>query len=333
MDFMTWLGAVTSSLGISLVGAYWLLKTLVTHRLTLALDERKAELAVDLERHKGALSHQLEREKAALQEELARDKAMVEGAVRREVETFLGAQAAQRQYEFEARKRLYFAVGPLRFQLLLACRDLAGRVGALGSHERFTFDFNRYYARSTLYRLLRPLAITELIQRQVAHSDFAVDAGAVDCLRFRKSLVRILSGDELVAGHPKVNWSQQVEHVFADALTIATNALIANAIEKEDRILRFDEFNHRIEEAPDSFEPFPRVLSGFTITSKPILWLRLVAYGNACNEYVHRAGRALGFEDEPFGVEALLRAGTDPTIVGATDEYVRRVRAIAFLSL
>ena len=45
-----------------------------------------------------------------------------------ELDEDLGGRAAQRQYEFDARKRLYGAIGPLRFQLAVACAVLSARV-------------------------------------------------------------------------------------------------------------------------------------------------------------------------------------------------------------
>ena len=120
MDFLTLLSAigwsVVASSGVAGV-MVWLSKTAIQHRLNAALETRKSELARELEDHKGALAA-----------ELAREKAEIEGQVRAAVERELGDAAAQRQYEFEARKRLYTAIGPLRFQLIMACRDFAARI-------------------------------------------------------------------------------------------------------------------------------------------------------------------------------------------------------------
>lgn len=334
MDVGTIVAAIASSFGLSMAGVYWLSQTLIQHRLTRALEDRKAELAKDLERHKNELTGQLEREKAALQAELARDKAVVEGAVKREVELHLGERAAQRQYEFDARKRLYLAVGPLRFQLLMACRDLAGRIEGYGQRERYRLDIQGYYGRSTLYRLLRPLAIADLIERQIAYSDFSVDATALDCLRFRKSAVRILSGEDVVGGHPRIDWSQQVEHVFADSIAVAASALVSAGGAPGDRVMRFEEFNLAIEQDDgERFQPFPRLLGGFDIRTKPLLWLRLVAYGNACNSFVARAGAPLGFEPHAFPAAQLLAASGDGYIEQHMGEYERRIADVALMSL
>ncbi len=334
MDVPTIFAALTSSLGLSITGAYWLSKNLISHRLTQALEEKKAELASQLERLKGALTEELERKKASLQGELARDKALVEGAVKREVELYLGERAAQRQYEFEARKRLYVAVGPLRFQLLLACRDLAGRIEAHGRRQQYLMDITSYYGRSTLYRLLRPLAVAELIERQIAYSDFAVDQSAVDCLRFKKSVVRILSGDDVVGDHPGVDWNHQAQHVFADSIAFAANALLRETSGASDRVMRFDEFSHTLkQDGLDRFQPFPRLLADFSIAAKPLLWLRLVAYGNACNSFVTRAGEPLGFERLKFSTPEHIRASRDPYLVERQAEYERRVADLALVPL
>lgn len=108
MDIATLIAALTSSLGVSAATATWLTRTLIGHRLKKDFESFKSDL--DRER--------------------AKEKASVEGTVRQQVETVLGELAAQRQYILDARKRLYTAIGPLRFQLLMACRDLAGRVQA-----------------------------------------------------------------------------------------------------------------------------------------------------------------------------------------------------------
>jgi hypothetical protein len=66
---------------------------------------------------------------------------------------------AHQQYVLQARQRLYAAIGPLRFQLLIACRELASRVEAL-SKGRYDTSTAGYFGQNTLYRLLRPLTRT-----------------------------------------------------------------------------------------------------------------------------------------------------------------------------
>ena len=94
------------------------------------------------------------------------------------VSAFVGAAAAylsqrslaKRQalldYEYNARKRLYEVIGPLRFQLLIACRDVVRRVAGHTRSRRWNMNPADYYGNNTLYRLLRPLAICTLIERK-----------------------------------------------------------------------------------------------------------------------------------------------------------------------
>ncbi len=334
IDIGTVVAAATSSLGLSLGGAYWLARTLIQHRLTEALEKRKAELSRELENHKLGLSQDLERTKGQIQLDLGRDKAMVEGSVKREVETQLAQLAAQRQYEYEAKRRLYLAIGPLRFQLLLACRDYAGRVDAWQRKENYELNLSSYYGRSTLYRLLRPLSISELIERQVGIADFAVDPSAVNCIRFRRTITRIWSGDDLVEGRTDADWSAQVEHVFADSVSACAQALIqvdANGVE---RVARFDEFNERIRtQGLAIVRPFDRLFEDFRVGQKPILWLRLVAYGAACNALVEKLGEGLGFEPRPFPTEALLRRGGDTSTLQDLPAVCRRVEDVELVAL
>lgn len=314
MGIVSILAAVGITIPIVMGGVYWLLQILIKHQLTAAIEGEKAGFARQLETHKMALADQLEEKKAALQADLTREKAGIEGEVRRKVEFELGQQAAERQYELEARRRLYLAVGPLRFQLLVACRDFVGRIVAHGHYERYKFDLRGYYGQSTLYRLLRPLAISELIERQIAYSDFSIDKGAIDCLRFKKTLVRILSGNEVIEGHPKLNWDSQIEHVYADAAIIGAAAIIC-AEGGAQRVMRFEEFAEAINRnGVGGFEPFSSLFRDFKIKEKPILWLRLVAYAHACNQYVIRAGESLDFESQELEVAKLITMSEDPFI-------------------
>ncbi|HEY0956307.1 MAG TPA: hypothetical protein VGE36_16225 [Roseateles sp.] len=333
MDLGTIVAAASSSLGLSLAGAYWLARTLIQSRLSEALEQRKSELSRQLETHKLGLSQDLERTKGQIQLELGRDKAVFDAAIKREVEAQLGQMAAQRQYEYEARRRLYTAIGPLRFQLLLACRDLAGRIESFHTREHYRMDIASYYGRSTLYRLLRPLAIAELIERQIGVADFAVDPSAVVCLRFRRTITRIFSGDELVRGRPDVDWGRQAQHVFADSLAACAQALIQRDGSAE-RILRFDEFNARLDaDGMAAVSPFDQLLDGLQVGAKPILWLRLVAYGHACNALIDRLGPGLDFESRPFPTAALLAATGDAHTAGHLAELQERVREVELVAL
>jgi hypothetical protein len=217
---------------------------------------------------------------------------------------------------------------------LVACSDLAGRIERHRLYERYDTGLDAYYGRSTLYRILRPIAIAELIEHQIAVTDFAVDESAIDCLRFKKTVTRIFSGDGIVCSHPGANWKNQEQHAFADSVSASANVLIHRAAGVPDRILRFDEFKTWLDEHPHSaLEPFPTLLRDFSVDSKPILWVRLVAYGNACSSLINRLGCPLGFETRVFPIRALLAMTTDTYIASHIDQYCKEVQALELISL
>jgi hypothetical protein len=190
-------------------------------------------------------------------------------------------------------------------------------------------DIRGYYGRSTLYRLLRPLAIAELIEHQIAYADFAVDAFAIDCLRFKQSATRILSGGEIVGGHPSVDWSCECEHAFSDSITSVANALVTSDGAGGSRPVRFDEFQRLT--SFDAFEPFVGLLRDFAIASKPLLWLRLIALARACSAFVSRAGAPIGIDSEPLEPKSLVQLVDDRHIQENLATYLSGIEQAARL--
>ncbi len=334
MDLASIATLTASSVGLSAGAAWGLSKKLVEHRLAKDLEAHKLELKNgfdrDLERFKlewkSTFDKDLEFHKLEWQSAFEREKASRDVVIRREVESFLGDRAAEREYILEARKRLYRAIGPLRFQLLLACRDLAGRVEMHGLRQAYSMDLSDYYGKSTLYRIVRPLTLGELIERQIAYADFSVDTEAVDLLRFKKAAFAVFSGSSIVESHPQVNWDREVQHVYFDNLTKAANALIVHEADGQERAMRFHELEAflMIPEDAGRFGPLPALLRDFSPEAKPLLWIRLVAFGNLCIDYVNRLGSKIGFEVRDYPVRDLLLRSRDAVICARVDEYIAR---------
>lgn len=308
MDISTLVASVVSSLGLSVATLRGLSDRLITHRL----DKELAIFRSDLERQRD------------------HDKTELEGRIKERVETTLGDRSAEREYSLEARKRLYTAIGPLRFQLLIACRDLSGRVQAYGLGARYDMNLAGYYGRSFLFRILRPLCLAELVERQIAYADFGVDHGAVDLLRFKKNALVAFSGSSLVEGHPAVDWNHQRQHVFFDYLGRCANMMILTEPSGTGRAMRFHELDEKLKTsaALDALEPFPSILSDLTPTTKSLFWLRLVAYGYLCNDFVNRTGHDIGFERREYPVGRLLAESKDAVITNQMGEYERRCDAL-----
>lgn len=229
----------------------------------------------------------------------------------------LGDVEADRSYRYEARKRLNAAVGPLQFQLLFACRDLCARIEKHGRPGSDVTTLDGYYGRSMLFRILKPLVICELIERQMAFADFAADAVGAVALRFNKSAILVLSGESVIGNYPAVDWTAQTQHVFYDSVSSATDALIVKDGETE-RCMRFSEFENFIKDEGNltRLHPFPRIINGFTPSAKPIFWIRLVAYAFLCGDFVNKIGPAheLGFAKRKVDVKNLLAQADDAAI-------------------
>ena len=282
-----------------------------------------------------ALKRDVERYKSELKGELDRRKAELDGTIKQQVEASLAKQASNLEYELEARKRLYLAIGPLRFQLLLACRELATRIKTYGTGTQYPLTVSNYYGKSMLYRTIRPLALTELAERQVTIADFAIEPSAVELLLFKKRAAYILSDSDLVDGLPGLDWNSEAEHVYMHSIGVAANALIKTDANMPSRCMRFDELVESLKTKPGvtAISPFPAIFDDFKIVNKPIFWLRLVAYGYLCNQYVNGNGLTVGFEAQDFPLETLLLQAKDPTLTQNLATYAGRCKTYAAMKL
>jgi hypothetical protein len=122
----------------------------------------------------------------------AKGAAQEQGRLERELELLKSqriaeneAARARRDYEYEARKRLYAELYPLVFQLheaaIAACNRVknlarATRQGHLSpGPENWLDTGDPYYLHSTMYTLLAPLAVHELMTRRLTLFDLNLD--------------------------------------------------------------------------------------------------------------------------------------------------------------
>jgi hypothetical protein len=239
---------------------------------------------------------------------------------------------AQVDYVSAARKRLYDEVGPLRFEFLLAARDLESRVlGHPG--ERWKMDPAGYYASGFICRILHTFAVGELIERRVGIADFSVDPAAVGLLRALKAMERALSADEVVRDHPNVDWATETQHLFRQNLCLSSAALISGADgDGPASVMSFAEFR---DACPDPrADPRLTALAAIfaacrsSLLENPTFWLRLVAYGYVCARVIRSDGVALGFDNRPYSVHDLLSGVDDSRIANQGDAYERAFDAI-----
>lgn len=309
MDIWTIGAAIVSSSGLTLGAARYLAKGWVD-----------TQFAKELQSHQ----HELD-------EKLDRAKSQIDATFRKQVEEYLGERAAERKYRFDARKRLYEAVGPLRFQLVIACADYSGRIDRIGRGEqRYDMAIGGYFGRSTAYRLLRILALTELIERQVAYADFSVDPSIAHLLAFKKAAFLCLSSQQISLKHPAEDWSAQVEHVYYDSLTTIASALIVSEAPAS-RPMRPPEFADLVSspEGIEAIQPIPALLEGFQVEAKPILWLRFASLAVLCNALVRQAGPRLGISPGRLNLREMLLAARDRHIRTHLDQYMEMLEGLS----
>jgi hypothetical protein len=127
---------------------------------------------------------------------------------------------ARREYQFEARKRLYQQYEPLLFQMMEAADDAVHRIQSLARTARlgslnekgWLSEFN-YYAKSTIYKLFVPLAIFRIMQKKLTLVDVTVDSSIGLRYELAKQLYLTYTDDfEFARLEPALNYAPNSEH-------------------------------------------------------------------------------------------------------------------------
>ncbi len=216
-------------------------------------------------------------------------------------------RTAQRDYEYEARKRVYQELQPLLYQLSDACESAYGRIQnlALASREGWlegtepekNWMLGRYYRESTIYRLLLPAALVRLCRSKLTLVDLSVEPR----LRGQFALAKLIystwnDGYEIarLAGygehyHPeRAGYDRTYQHVVMGELDLAAAAITTTGRGKERRPLDFGEFQKAFaEEGSDVYERvgiFEYLLDDFHPDRRPVLWRLLL-----CQAHLYRA--------------------------------------------
>ena len=257
--------------------------------------------------------------------------AIVGGLVTYLSQNRLLARKAQLDYELEAKKRLYEAVGPLRLQLLLAARDVVRRF-QLHHKNKWNMDPKGYYVKSCVYRLLAPLAVGQLIERQMSVVDFSVDKDAIGLLSFLTHAERMLTGDDVVLNHPHVDWSTQSQHVFRDNLRAAAFKLIIAEPDKPGRLMSFAEFDASyVLLETESLRALAMIFKNcqYSLVENPIFWVRVTGYAYACAEHLKSpSASVLGFKVRDLSIDEMIRATNDVHYTSRLDLYRSQLKTI-----
>jgi hypothetical protein len=220
------------------------------------------------------------------------------------------ARDAERDYRYEARKRVYSELQPLMFQMVesgeSACTRIEGLAAAARENHLTPGDRwldSGYYYDSTVYRLCAPLVYFRLCQERLTSVDLSVEPKVHDQYTLAKQLYltwtnsRPLAGSEPAIPYvplysderagdydPAVN---QPQHIFGGAIDQLVEAMTI----RDDvgvRCISYGAFEEQIEERGTKIRrlaaPLWYLLQDFHPRSKPVLWRMLLAQA-----HIHRA--------------------------------------------
>lgn len=232
----------------------------------------------------------------------------------------------------EARSRLQVATGTLQLELFLETRSFARRFNHYfrESGEDHSLETMRGDSRPgpyhdggmMIYRILRPLTVGEIIEKQTLPGDFLLDPAMVEMARFGQAAVELLTGDRLgakFAGEGFIDgfdmtscWDvgeegpDRFQRIRGSYLRCGAAALLAPesaAGPEPRRCLTHAEFCklwEQPEQQPKRSRPFHQGLAPMKATihrfnryENPILWLRLVGYAHACERFYVRMREAM----------------------------------------
>ena len=213
---------------------------------------------------------------------------------------------SRRDYEYEARKRLYHECEPLVFELLEFAENAGDRIRGLARTARHGnlpqwLVGDGYYMASTMYYLLAPVAVYKLMRRRLTAVDMTLDQSVATHYRLAKQVAWSFADDfsfawglrifELdydpnnqewerlrVADEAKY-WRQGIPYGRLDN---AVESLIIRDHEPDGnlRIMSFGEFESALHKAGSVSETFTIVRDIFTDfhpARRPVLWRMLVA--------------------------------------------------------
>ena len=129
-------------------------------------------------------------------------------SARAELSDLNSARNARRDYEYDARKRLYAEIEPLLFQLYEAAEQSYYRVrslartakgGDLGPVKRNWLGDNGYYLHSTMYYMILPAVVFRLIRNRMTFVDLDLDVQITTKYYLTKIYAFSLTDDFLLA--------------------------------------------------------------------------------------------------------------------------------------
>jgi hypothetical protein len=247
---------------------------------------------------------------------------------------------ARRDYEYEARKRLYQECEPILFQFAELSESALRRIYALARNakegnlgpERYWLSTDHYFIRSTIYRLIAPMAAFKLLQHRLTNIDLKLDRS----INIQYILAKILyytfsSSPDLARNDPAIPYDpdqigaeskdleestkrerrvKYPEKFWLQGLKVGTIDILAETLivsekggDNNSRIKSFGEFEQQFFKKSDNivsqnnniFEVFFTIFSYFHPRTRPVLWRVLITQA-----YLYNAIKNIHNTEEEF---------------------------------
>jgi hypothetical protein len=265
---------------------------------------------------------------------------------------------ARRDYEYEARKRLYEEYEPQLFQLVELAENALYRVHSLARSARLGhlrpvppgwLSTDDYYMLSTLYLLFAPLAAVNLINRRLTLVDLTVDPYVNMQYILAKYLNWPFTSDfDLAKAAPTllydpfvVDWqrkrTREPATYWRQGMALGTQeklveALFISSPNEPLRVMSFGQFEDLYRDAKSEvyqrFNPVSDLFLDFHPKTRPVLWRILITQAHLWQTFIHIRERKLAASMGPlYPWDAIPADARHPydwrqTAADATDEEV-----------
>jgi hypothetical protein len=224
-------------------------------------------------------------------------------------------QDARRNYEFDAKKRLYQQFEPLLFQLVEYSESSLTRIrnfvkvakkGNLNPKDGMLSDYGKgSYTISTIYRLLLPIVVFKLMQRTLTMFDLDLVPSYKVQYTFAKFLHFSFRADFYLSeakpslpynpkkhsdykGNEKIAERDRLQGIDAGIIDNMAEDLITNDSNGNPKIMSYGEFKKMYFE-PEVKEPFKEIaylFHNFHPKTSPVLWRILIAQAHIYNALI-----------------------------------------------
>ena len=210
---------------------------------------------------------------------------------------------ARRDYEYEAKKRLYQKFEPLLFQFNELGENTLKRVKAFSREahnqklEDWLSDTDGYYFKNSVYRIFAPLSIFKLIQEELTLFDLNLEPKIKNQYVMIKSLSHFLSHDfKFANAKPEIKYDPHSEYPFniSNKSGKRTQGIVQGRLDEiidifiiqeninnnlRRRVVRYGEFENMYPDIRKSgkLDIVIELFSDFHPATKPILWRILLA--------------------------------------------------------